>query len=360
MKSRQIESYQPTAALRQVKRHSRFHASQHLKASVGYKIYRAALSPDGLQMATASSLYKQTSESTSKMDLWGDNGQGQLQCIQPLANGFLRDVEAIAFSPNSEWIVAIVLSGRLFLWNRFVSFPHDIGASLASHGAIIHEISFSPDCQRFAVHGRYHLEIHIIELDIQWCRAVQTLSWGDCHRSLAFSPSGQLLASGDSSTAANSSRASICIWKKDDIGRFQQFQKIAIATEHGYSTVNTVRFSSDETLICVPSEGGALLFNLNLEGQFQQTQQLIDETHTITSIFCLAEIRHFISVSSYDKNIRVWEFDEEGNPEVIDELIGPSRVLDLSRNGQWLVTGTSVKGESPDRADIIIWKRQVI
>lgn len=344
----EIEPYQTPAVLPQANYQYRFHQIQHFETHYS-AIAFIAFAPDGLQFVSVSvfRVIKSFGETSSDVvELWGANSQGQFERVQKLKTDGGR-IRSIAFSPNGQWILGgSDGAGRVLLWKavhhgRFNPIP-----VIFSMYGWANSIAFAPDGQRFAT--CYFGIIVIFELGRQGqLSLVQTLIWDIEERSsLAFSPDGQLFASGTEECGF------ICIWKIDDQGSFQQHQKISCGD---YSALS-VRFSSDGQGLTCGSSNIIRRFKLNLEGQFEQIQQLEGHTDTITSVFCLPNSQGLVSVG-LDETIRVWEADQHGRLEQVQKIEGFKWILDLSPDGQWLVASNM---QTQDDYCYTIWKLQAI
>jgi WD40 repeat protein len=123
--------------------------------------------------------------------------------IGQLFSGADSEVSSLSFSPNGSMLAAAGSDRRIILWNVRTRQP--IGAPLSAHTSTVSSLAFNEDGSRLASADNKKIVLWDVSAHARWGHPLTGLNRGTTEIggevSLAFSPDGDVLASGDSDGA---------------------------------------------------------------------------------------------------------------------------------------------------------------
>ena len=258
------------------------------KGSVGHGDRAVAFSPDGRTLAVATaigvSLYDVRTTREIARFIGPEGGGGD-----------------VVFSPDGT-ILASVTRTQIALWD--VKTRRNIG-TLVEDAQVrygIRALTFSPDGTRLASASRTQIKLW----DIETRAEIMTLKGHtDRIESVAFSPDGQLLASGATDDTVK-------LWNIETGGniakRFKRFAaRRQIATLRGnMSGVESVAFSPDGTILAVGSVGRVNLWDVETKQHIETLGGGEDEGLSFVNAVRFSPDGTVLASASSDSLVRLW------------------------------------------------------
>ena len=306
-----------------------------------YVVRSVAFSPDGKMLASGSQ--------DTTITLWDMETRQPIG--QPLSgdSGHSGAVTSVAFSPDGQTLVSGSEDKTIILWDIKTGQPIH---TLNEHSGKVRSVAFSPDGQTLASGSDDGTIIlwdvktgePVGKLRIEYTHPVLQVKLPSPVLSVAFSPDGNTLASGDYDK-------NVTLW---DVKTGQPINKLS-----GHSDiVRTLAFSLDgKTLASGSADKTIILWDMN---QLQPISRLLSGyTHEgpILSIAFSLDGKTLAS-GSYDKTIMLWDI-EKGQSIGGQPLLGHTdivRSVAFSPDGETLASGSNDK-------TIILWdveKRKAI
>ena len=237
--------------------------------------------------------------------------------IEPLVAAAASPCNAVAWSPDGQWLASGHNDGKVYLWE--VARGHEI-RRFRDHTDVVSSLVFAPD-GRHLYAGSFDRSVCLWEIA---SGEVQRLTGPrDRIRQLALSPDGSLLA------AASFDRA-VWLWHTRD-------GEVARVLEGHELGVNGVAFSPDGNLIA--SAGFDQHVRLWQVADGRCIAVLRGHSEAVTDVLFSPDGRMLISCG-FDQVLRLWRV---ANGELLSELHGHSdrvRALAFSPDGQILASGS--------------------
>ena len=301
--------------------YTQWHLPEGAKTRLGKgKINEIQLSPDGTQLAVATSI-----------GVWLHNAHSgeELDLLNPMT-----DISSISFSPDGQTLATGGRDSTIYLWN--VATGKQI-KTLIGHKAPIISVSFSPDGQTLATGGR---DSTIYLWNVATGKKIKTLRCPGILFSLAFSPDGTVLVSiqNDGGPGIEPAGQAPSPFPGDQ-GNFISLWDVATGREFATPFVSggvySLAFSPDSAMIASGSGKEIHLWE-TATGEHIKTL-----TGHISEVYSLAFSPNGLTLASgsWDKTICLWDITTE---EHIKTLIGHTsgiKSLAFSPNGLTLASG---------------------
>jgi WD40 repeat protein len=268
-------------------------------------IWHAAFSPDGSQIATASS--------DGHISLWNANTGNRLARLQ----GHTDKVKSVAFSPDGQLLATASYDQTAKLWE--IKTQQDL-STLRGHQSEVEKAIFSPDGQQIATAGGDGT-VHLWTVDTLQEVAILT-GHQDGIKQVAFSHDGhQLVTTSWDKTAR--------LWQ------VETGELIAVLPHQG--VVEQAAFSpSDQQVVTTSWDQTAVLWDTH-------TGQAI---HTLTghrngvTYAAFSPNGEYLLTTSWDNSARLWEA-KTGEPLWVREHQASVYHAAFSPDGQLIITGAS-------------------
>ncbi len=215
--------------------------------------------------------------------------------------GHTDRVEAVALSPDGDTLATGGTDKAVIIWNvTDPTRPSRLATVRASTGAFaeVSHVAFSPDGHTLAIGTLDNLTLWDVADRVRPTR----LTTMDGGRTLAFSPSGRLLA-------ADGPNDDLVLW---DVGR--RDHPVQLATITGHNDMTSIAFSPDgQTLAASNYDKTVGLWEIGPGRRPTRTATLPDQTSTVNSL-AFSKDGRTLATGGDDKTATLWDVSDRKHP----------------------------------------------
>lgn len=305
-----------------------------------------AYSPDGKWLASGSM-------SQPEIKVWEITSKKVVKAFE--GNSERGEISALDFSHDGKWLAASVGGREIKVWQVFGWQPVQ---TLEGWG----NIAFSPISELLVVSAGMLIKIY----NVATGKNILSINNNESAvGSIAFSPDGQLLVSGDYSNSINFWNAAngklISSIESNSYGVFSvavspNGRWLACGTKEGIKVFNLstgrlnfiraesgysphIVYSPDSKWLASNKGSFVVLLDAN---NYQLIHQLIGHFNAVNHMAFSPDGKRLASVSSYGDNaIRLWDLESGQHVNSIEDSAGSSGTLAYSPDGQWLASASS-------------------
>ena len=243
-------------------------------------------------------------------------GEGDKWPEEPAARLGKGDIGGIAYSPDCK---LLALAGGAGVWLYDADNLNEVGL-LKGNTSWLCSVAFSPDGKLLAS-GDYDNTIHLWNVEEQ--KQVGVLKGHtDGVNSITFSPDGKLLASGGYDNTVR-------LW---DVEKQNQVGMLRGHTE----MVHSVAFSPDGKQLASSSSDNTIhLWDI----QGKSTVGILHGHEEVVSSVAFSPDGKTLASGSWDNTARLWDVEKQKLVDVLEHTVGISRVV-FSPDGKTLVSGS--------------------
>jgi WD40 repeat protein len=304
-----------------------------------------AFNPDGTILASGSA--------DQTIILWDVSTLGLLKQLGQPLSGHTDDVYSIAFNPDGTILASGSADQTIILWDVSTpGSPEQLGQPLSWHSEGVTSVAFSPDGKILAS-GSY--DQYVVIWDISTPEAPESLisihfpGFNDTVNCLAFSPDGDILAAGIESSIfffdVTSPGSPKQLGKSLSMSMGYKIDKLYYGTL-GY--IESIAFSPDGSILASGnSEDTILLWDVSSpESPKQLGEPLTVHSDWVRSV-AFSPDGKILASASQDNTIILWDVSDPEKPHQIGQpMLGQGHELDINSvafhpNGQMLASGSS-------------------